>query len=81
MLDDPDRPVFITSNLASAPSLSAPTVTKYIERLVDLLLVRKLRPYHANVGMRFVKSPKVYVMDSGLLHALLGIGDLNSLSG
>ena len=69
------------SNLAAALSLSAPTVTKYIDLLVDLLLVRRLGPYRANVGKRLVKSPKVYVRDSGLLHALLGIGDFNSLSG
>ena len=69
------------SNLASALSISAPTVRTYIDLLVDLLLVRRLRPYHTNVGKRLVKSPKVYVRDSGLLHALLGIGDYNSLSG
>ena len=69
------------SNLASALSISAPTVRTYINLLVDLLLVRKLRPYHKNVGKRLVKSPKVYVRDSGLLHALLGIGDYNSLCG
>jgi len=70
-----------TSSLASSLSLSAPTVAKYIDLLVELLLVRKLRPYHANVDKRLVKSPKVYVRDSGLLHALLGIGDFNRLSG
>ena len=69
------------SNLASALSISAPTVRTYINLLVDLLLVRKLRPYHKNIGKRLVKSPKVYVRDSGLLHALLGIGDYNSLCG
>ena len=69
------------SRLASGLSLTAPTVTKYIDLLVDLLLVRRLRPLHANVGKRLVKSPKVYVRDSGLLHALLGIGDYNALSG
>lgn len=69
------------SNLASALSISAPTVRTYIDLLVDLLLVRRLRPYHTNVGKRLVKSPKVYVRDSGLLHALLGIGDYNSLCG
>ncbi|MCY4226706.1 MAG: ATP-binding protein [Gammaproteobacteria bacterium] len=70
-----------TSSLASSLSLSAPTVAKYIDLLVELFLVRKLRPYHANVRKRLVKSPKVYVRDSGLLHALLGIGDFNSLCG
>ncbi len=69
------------SRLASGLSLTAPTVTKYIDLLVDLLLVRRLRPLHANIGKRLVKAPKVYVRDSGLLHALLGIGDYNSLSG
>lgn len=69
------------SRLASGLSLTAPTVTKYIDLLVDLLLVRRLRPLHANIGKRLVKAPKVYVRDSGLLHALLGIGDYNTLSG
>ena len=67
------------SRLASGLSLTAPTVTKYIDLLVDLLLVRRLRPFHANIGKRLVKSPKVYVRDSGLLHALLGLGDYNAL--
>jgi uncharacterized protein len=49
--------------------------------LVDLLLVRRLQPYHVNVGKRLVKSPKVYIRDSGLLHALLNIGDRNALLG
>ena len=69
------------SRLASGLSLTAPTITKYIDLLVDLLLVRRLRPLHANIGKRLVKSPKVYVRDSGLLHALLGIEDYNTLSG
>lgn len=69
------------SKLASGLSVSAPTVTSYIDLLVDLLLVRRLRPYHANTGKRLVKSPKVYVRDSGLVHALLGIGDYNTLAG
>ena len=69
------------SRLASGLSLTAPTVTKYIDLLVDLLLVRRLRPLHANIGKRLVKAPKVYVRDSGLLHALLGIGDYNTLFG
>ena len=69
------------SRLASGLSLTAPTVTKYIDLLVDLLLVRRLRPLRANIGKRLVKAPKVYVRDSGLLHALLGIGDYNTLSG
>ena len=69
------------SKLASALSLSPPTVTGYIGLLVDLLLVRRLRPFHANVRKRLVKSPKIYVRDSGIVHALLGIADHNSLAG
>ena len=69
------------SRLASGLAVSAPTVTSYIDLLVDLLLVRRLRPLHANVGKRLVKSPKIYVRDSGLIHALLGIEDYNELAG
>ena len=69
------------SRLAAAMMVSAQTVTRYIDLLVDLLLVRRLRLFHANVGKRLVKSPKVYVRDSGVVHALLGIGDHNTLAG
>lgn len=69
------------SKLASSLSVSAPTIVKYVDLLVDLLLVRRLRPYRANVGKRLVKSPKVYVRDSGLVHALLGLEDYNDLAG
>ena len=69
------------SELARALAVSTQTVTRYIDLLVDLLLVRRLRPYHANVGKRLVKSPKVYVRDSGLVHALLDIADLDRLAG
>ena len=69
------------SRLASALSLSAPTVSRYIDLLADLLLVRRLPPYRANVGKRLVKSPKVFVRDSGLVHALLNIEDYNQLAG
>lgn len=69
------------SRLAAGLSVSSPTVTAYVDLLVDLLLVRRLSPYHANVGKRLVKSPKVYVRDSGLVHALLGLRDSNTLAG
>jgi predicted AAA+ superfamily ATPase len=69
------------SRLAASLSVSAPTVTSYIGLLVDLLLVRRLPPYHANVGKRLVKSPKTYLRDSGLLHALLGITSQDELAG
>lgn len=69
------------SSLANSLGVSAPTVARYIDLLANLLLVRRLPPLHANVGKRLVKSPKVYVRDSGLVHALLNIADLDSLSG
>jgi predicted AAA+ superfamily ATPase len=69
------------SRLAAGLAVSSPTVTRYIDLLVDLLLVRRLQPFHSNAGKRLVKSPKVYVRDSGLTHALLGIEDHNELAG
>lgn len=69
------------SKLAAGLSVSSPTVTSYIDLLVDLLLVRRLRPFHANTRKRLVKSPKVYVRDSGLVHALLGLEGFNDLAG
>ena len=50
-------------------------MARYLDLLVDLLLVRRLPPYYANVGKRLVRSPKVYLRDSGVLHALLGLQD------
>ncbi|MCH7410641.1 DUF4143 domain-containing protein [Belliella sp. DSM 111904] len=59
--------------------LSSPTIKSYIELLEDLLLIRSVRPWHRNVGKRNVKSPKIYIRDSGLVHALLNIGDMDDL--
>ena len=69
------------SDLAKALEISAQSITRYIDLLSDLLLVRRLLPYHANIGKRLVKAPKVYVRDSGLVHALLGIPTLEQLAG
>ena len=69
------------SKLAANLSVTSPTVSSYVDLLVDLLLVRRLRPYQANVRKRLVKSPKLYLRDSGILHALLGIKDHAALSG
>ncbi|MDP2831771.1 MAG: ATP-binding protein [Pseudomonadota bacterium] len=57
------------------------TVARYLDLLVQTMLVRRLEPLHANLGKRLVKSPKVYVRDSGMLHLLLGIQTLNDLHG
>jgi predicted AAA+ superfamily ATPase len=69
------------SRLASSLHISAPTVQRYIDLLADLLLVRRLQPFHSNAGKRLVKSPKVYIRDSGLTHALLGLKTFNDLAG
>lgn len=61
------------SRLASSLEVSAPAVTRYIDLLVDLLLVRRLRPWIGNTGKRLVRTPKVYIRDSGLTHALLDL--------
>jgi hypothetical protein len=64
---------------ARALAVDGKTVAAYLDLLVDLLLVRRLTPWHGNIRKRLVKSPKVYVRDSGLVHALLGIGDREAL--
>ncbi len=65
--------------LARALAVDGKTVASYLDLLVDLLLVRRLSPWHGNIRKRLVKSPKVYVRDSGLVHALLGVGDREAL--
>lgn len=69
------------SRLAAGLEVSSQTVSRYTDLLVDLLLVRRLQPYYVNVGKRLVKSPKIYIRDSGLVHALLNIVDRNALLG
>lgn len=73
--------LFNASAIANSLGLSAPTVTRYLDHLCSSLMLRRLEPYHANLGKRLVKSPKVYVRDSGLLHHLLGIREVNDLLG
>lgn len=70
-----------SSKLAGSLGVSSSTVSRYVDLLVDLLLVRRLKPSRTNVGKRLIKTPKVYVRDSGLVHALLEIGDYNALAG
>ena len=57
------------------------TATRYLGTLVDAMVVRRLEPLLPNIGKRLVKSPKVYVRDSGMVHALLGIADIDALQG
>ena len=67
--------------LAEGLGVSGQTIGRYLDLLVDLMLVRRLQPWHENVGKRLVKSPKVYVRDSGIVHALLSLGSTESLLG
>jgi uncharacterized protein len=57
------------------------TVATWLDLLVDLLLVRRLQPWHSNNGKRLVKSPRIYVRDSGLVHSLLGLGTREDVLG
>ena len=70
-----------TAELARNLGVSGKTVAHYLDLMVDLLLVRRLQPHLASAGKRLVRSPKVYVRDSGLLHALLGIAGKEALLG
>jgi predicted AAA+ superfamily ATPase len=70
-----------SAQLARALGVDNKTVANYLDLMVDLLLVRRLLPWHRNLGKRLVKSPKVYIRDSGLLHALLKITDTEALLG
>ena len=67
------------SRLAASLAVSGQTVARYIDLLCDLMLVRRLPAWHGNVGKRLVRAPKVYVRDSGIVHALLGLADLASV--
>ena len=67
--------------LARNLEVASVTVGRYLDLMVDLLLVRRLKPWTYNVGKRLVRSPKVYVRDSGITHALLNIPTVNDLLG
>jgi uncharacterized protein len=61
--------------------VSGQTIARYLDLMTDLLLVRALRPWTGNIGKRLVKSPKTYVRDSGIVHALLDIAPREQLLG
>ncbi len=69
------------SKLGESLGLTHPTIKRYIDLLEQTFIVRTLFPYEVNVKKRLVKSPKVFVRDSGILHQLLAIADYNSLLG
>jgi predicted AAA+ superfamily ATPase len=57
------------------------TIARYLDLFVDAMMLRRLMPLHVNLGKRLVKSPKIYVRDTGVLHALLNIGTVHELQG
>jgi predicted AAA+ superfamily ATPase len=67
------------SQLAASLAINGQTVARYIDLLSDLMLVRRLPAWHGNVGKRLVRAPKVFVRDSGIVHALLGLGNLEAV--
>jgi len=73
--------VWNASQLARNFDVSGPTVRHYLDLLTDTYLVRQLQPLHANLKKRLVKSPKIYLRDSGILHSLLRIPDFDRLYG
>ncbi|WOS66816.1 ATP-binding protein [Sinorhizobium fredii] len=69
------------AEFARSLGVDGKTVATYLDLLVDLLLVRRLEPWHSNVGTRLVKSPRVYVRDSGMTHTLLGLANHEQILG
>ena len=69
------------ASLARSLAVDGKTVARYVDLLADLLLARRLPPFHANVRKRLAKSPKIYVRDSGVVHALLRLDDPESVLG
>ena len=72
--------VWRSSEFARSFGVADTTVRRYLDILTGALVVRQLQPWHANIAKRQVKAPKVYLRDTGLLHALLGIDDAHSLN-
>jgi len=81
MLAHNQTEILNAANLARGLGVNGKTIANYLDLLVDLLLVRRLPPWHRNEGKRLVKSPKVYVRDSGIAHALLGLKNKEDLLG
>jgi hypothetical protein len=69
------------SKIASSLGISNMTARRYLDILEDTFLIRQLQPFHTKAKKRTIKSPKVYIRDSGLLHALLKISSLDDLQG
>ena len=73
--------LFNGTTLGNSLGVSTPTVKRYVDFLEDSFLLKSLHPYSWNMSKRLVKSPKVYLTDTGILHHLVGVTDFISLSG
>jgi uncharacterized protein len=81
MLAHSQGELFNASKLGSALGVASSTIARYLDLMVDLLLVRRLQPWAGNIKKRLVKTPRVYVRDSGVVHALLNIANYEQLLG
>lgn len=81
MLAHRQSAIFNAAELAGSLGISARTVNRYVDTLVDMMLLRRVRPWFANVGKRLIKTPKILIRDSGVVHALLNIRTLHDLLG
>ena len=73
--------VFNAAELARGLGISVPSVNRYADTLVDMMLLRRLQPYFVNVGKRLIQTPKLFIRDSGVAHALLGVRSIDDLLG
>jgi predicted AAA+ superfamily ATPase len=69
------------SQISKSLGVSSPTVKNYLNILEETFIIRQLQPYYSNIKKRLIKSPKVYIRDSGILHALLSHKTLDDLQG
>jgi hypothetical protein len=73
--------LFNATNLANSLDVTTPTIKRYVDFLEEAFLLKSLHPFSWNMKKRLVKSPKIYLTDTGILHYLTGITDFNSLAG
>ena len=81
MIANDQGELFNAQRYARSLGVSGHTTTRYLDILEKLLLVRKLLPWHANTGKRLVKSPRPFIRDSGIVHALLNLKSIDDLRG
>jgi hypothetical protein len=81
MLSHYNGKILNMSDLSTALGLTVPTIKRYLDFLESAFLLRHLQPFYINIGKRLVKSPKIYLRDSGMLHRLSGINKFSSLMG